>query len=333
MPETIAILTGATGWLGRSLTAALLQRGRRVRCLVLPGEEVEASAEIVHGDLRSPVDCSRLLEGARDATLLHTAGVVHPARVRDFFEINARGTDNLLRAAAAAGVRRAVVVSSNSAVGMNRSRDERFDESSPYAPYLGYGRSKMQAELLAREFHRRGELEVVIVRPPWFYGPNQPRRQTLFFEMIRDGRMPIAGDGENLRSMVYVDNLCQGMLLAEGTPAAAGKTYWIADERPYSMSEIVETVARLLDRELGIPCKPPRVRLPALASAFARAADWSLQRVGLYNSKIHVLGELDRNIVCSIDRAKRELGYRPEVSLEEGMRRSIVWCREQGLLR
>jgi nucleoside-diphosphate-sugar epimerase len=218
-------------------------------------------------------------------------------------------------------------------MGANRTRDGRFDESSPYHPYGGYGRSKMLMEQSVAEVQRAGRVETVVVRAPWFYGPHQPARQTLFFEMIRDGRVPIVGDGENIRSMVYLDNLCQGLLLAASTPQASGKTYWIADEHPYTMNEIVDTVERLLERSFGIRCAHRKVRLPALTSRIAELMDRTIQGVGAYHQKIHVLSEMGQTIACSIDTAKRELGYRPTVQLEDGMRRSIAWCLEQGLLR
>jgi nucleoside-diphosphate-sugar epimerase len=93
----------------------------------------------------------------------------------------------------------------------------------------------MEMEKLVGQFYERGDIETVIIRAPWFYGPHQPPRQKFFFEMIRDGKAPVVGGGENLRSMAYTGNLAQGLLLAASRPVAAGQTYWIADERPYSM--------------------------------------------------------------------------------------------------
>lgn len=329
----------------RALTEGLEARAladvplpERVRCLVLPGEAeaLEGAGErveIVVGDIRVPADCAKLCEGARGARLYHCAGVVHPRRVSDFFAINVEGTSNVLAAATAAGVGRAVIVSSNSPIGTNPSPDDVFDEASPYAPYMGYGKSKMLMEQRVRETFERGDLETVVVRPPWFYGPYQPPRQTLFFEMIRDGRAPIVGGGNNRRSMAYIDNLCQGLLLAGAVQSAAGQTYWIADERPYTMNEVIDTVERLLEDELGIPCAHGRMRLPSLASGVAYLVDGALQSVGLYHQKVHVLSEMNKTIACSVEKAKRELGYAPEVALEEGMHRSLRWCVEQGLLR
>jgi nucleoside-diphosphate-sugar epimerase len=331
--EPLAIVTGAAGWLGRRLVETLSGSGRRrVRALILPGQEPPTGAEVVVGDVREAADCERLCAGAKGATLFHCAGVVHPRRVRDFFDVNVSGMENLLRAAATAGARRAVVVSSNSPMGVSSRPDQLFDETSPYVPYMGYGRSKMLMERAVRGFQERGEIETVIARPPWFYGPYQPPRQTLFFRLIRDGKCPLVGGGENRRSMVYIDNLCQGLLLAEAVERANGETYLIADERPYTMNEVLDTVERLLEEEFSIPCAHRRLKLPGVAAEMARLADHSLQKLGLYHQKIHVFSELNKTIAFSIEKAKRELGYRPEIALEEGMRRSISWCVASGLL-
>lgn len=347
LPTQTVLVTGAAGWLGSRLVEAFtrslpdddawgLPPGRlRVRCLVLPGQNaaglrgLSPGVEVLEGDLRNPPDAVRFCGDARGAILFHTAGIIHPRRVAEFHAINARGTQHLLDAAIQAGVKRAVVMSSNSPCGCNPHPDHRFDEWSPYRPYMNYGRSKMQMELAVKA--RAGEIETVIIRAPWFYGPNQPPRQTLFFQMIRDGRAPIVGGGRNLRSMAYVDNLCQGLLLAAMVERAAGQTYWIADRRPYSMNEIVDTVERLLETEFGQKCAHKRLRLPGIASAMAFVADKTLQALGVYHQKIHVLSEMNKTIACSVAKAGRELGYAPRVALEEGMRRSLRWCVERGI--
>ena len=118
--------------------------------------------------------------------------------------------------------------------------------------------------------------------------------------------------------------------LAATVPGAAGRTYWIADERPYSMNEIVDTVERLLESEFDQKCAHRRLRLPWLTGEVAGVVDWTLQSLGLYNQKVHVLSEMNKTIACSIDRARLELGYDPRISLEEGMRRSLRWLQEAG---
>ncbi|MBI2821329.1 MAG: NAD-dependent epimerase/dehydratase family protein [Acidobacteria bacterium] len=347
MPSTL--VTGAPGWLGTRLVRVLVEGlpelpalprpdlAGGIRCLAIPGSDVSRLSgvgrvvEVQPGDLRDTGSVEAFFQGAAGAALFHCAGVIHPTRgVREFFEVNVEGTRRLLQAAEEAGVRRAVVVSSNSPTGTNPHRDHLFDEASPYHPYMGYGRSKMLMEQIVGQFQARGKLETVIVRPPWFYGPDQPPRQTLFFRMIKEGTMPIVGDGENKRSMAYVDNLCQGLLLAAATPGAAGQTYWIADRRPYTMNEIVDTVERLMENEFGVAVSHKRLRLPTLVGEAATLCDRLLQGLGLYHQKIHVLSEMNKTIACSVAKAQRELGYDPIVELEEGMRRSLAWLRENG---
>jgi nucleoside-diphosphate-sugar epimerase len=342
----LVLVTGAAGWLGSRLVESLLRglpehdelktppANLRIRVLLLPGQDCAAlrklsdRIEVVTGDIRNPADCEKFCADAKGAILFHTAGIIHPKRVREFYDINRDGTTNLLDAAIAAGLKRAVVVSSNSPCGCNPHPDHLFDERSPFNPYMHYGRSKMEMELAIRK--RATKLETVIIRAPWFYGPNQPPRQTLFFQMIRDGKGPIVGSGNNLRSMAYVDNLCQGLVLAAIRERTAGQVYWIADERPYAMNEIVDTIERLLETEFGHKCAHKRMKLPGIASEVAWLVDKTLQSLGLYHQKFHVLSEMNKTIACSVARARAELGYRPTVALEEGMRRSLKWCVENG---
>jgi len=342
----LVLVTGAAGWLGSRLVESLVRglseheelklpvANLRIRLLLLPGQDAaslqkkSARIEIVTGDIRNAADCAKFCADAKGAVLFHTAGIIHPKCVREFYEINRDGATNLLDAAIKSGVKRAVIVSSNSPCGCNPHPDHLFDELSPFNPYMNYGRSKMEMELAVRE--RSARIETVLIRAPWFYGPNQPPRQTLFFQMIRDGKAPIVGSGNNLRSMAYVDNLCQGLILAAIRERAAGQVYWIADKRPYSMNEIVDTIERLLEQEFGHACKHKRMKLPGFASEVAWLADKALQALGIYHQKIHVLSEMNKTIACSVARAERELGYKPTVALEEGMRRSLRWCAENG---
>jgi len=346
---TDVLVTGAHGWLGINLVSGLVKGlsgderfakprdNLRVRCLVMPGQDTKEirklfpSIEVAEGDIRKAGDCAKFCENAKGSVLYHTAGIIHPRRVSEFYEINVAGTAKLLDAAINAGVKRAVVVSSNSPCGCNPHPEHLFDELSPYRPYMNYGKSKMQMELAIRERQQQGRIETVIIRAAWFYGPNQPPRQTLFFQMVRDGKAPVVGGGENLRSMSYTDNLCQGLMLAASNERANGQVYWIADKRPYSMNEVIDTIERLLENEFGQKCSHKRMRLPGIAAEIALMADATLQTLGVYNQKIHVLSEMNKTIACSVARAEKELGYRPTVSLEEGMRRSMVWCREQGI--
>lgn len=343
-PPRTTVVTGAAGWLGRALVHRLLADPQRpaLRLLVhstadaadlrafVDGAASSSTVEIIIGDVAKADTAARLLHGlTTDTDVLHTAGIIHPKRVRQFYEVNTNGTRHLAQAAGDAGVRRFVHVSSNSPFGTNPDRADTFRHDEPFHPYLGYGASKMQAEMAVNEAVAAG-LDATIVRPPWFYGPFQPPRQTTFFRMVRNGKFPVIGKGDQRRSMVYVDNLVDGVLCAELVPAARGKGYWIADDRAYTVEEIVETVGRALTDE-GLSVKPATTSLPTIAARVAELGDRVLQGVGVYQQQLHVLGEMGHSIAVDISRSTAELGYVPQVALYEGMRRSIRWCLDQGL--
>ena len=343
--ERDVFVTGAAGWLGLNFLDALAHGLKEcpalqhttapvVRGLVLNGsdqsaiEDIDSRIKGFVGDVRNVSAIRQFLEDATNSVVFHLAGIIHPNRVKEFYAINVEGTRNVLKGAKAAGAKRVVVMSSNSPIGCNPHEDHQFDEESPFHPYMHYGKSKWKMELLVEEFRR--DLDVVVIRAPWFYGPRQPERQTLFFSMIKNGKFPMIGNGRNRRSMSYVDNLSQGLILAGLLPQAHNQTYWIADETPYSMSEIITTIGDVLKSDFNMPVRPPKVHLPGLISDVAQMADWSLQSLGVYHQKIHVLSEMSKSIACSVNKAKRELGYRPAVSLREGMRRSVQWCLDHG---
>ncbi len=344
----IVLLTGATGWLGRRVLSALLREigdlptprveVAKLRALVPVGEPfhalTERGVEVVQGDLRDPSALADFTKGAQDGLLIHVAGIIHPPGRTSYFDaINHLGAMSVYEAAGRAGVRRAVVISSNSPFGYNPTPDDRFTEESPFQPYMGYGRSKMKMEqALLRKIADGTSPECVILRPPWFYGPGQPPRQTLFFTMIKKGKFPLMGTGENKRSMGYVDSLAQGILLAAAHPDATGETFWLADRRPYSMNEIISTVRAVLREDFGMTVSGNTLRVPSVVADVARLCDGALQGIGLYHQKIHVLSEMNLTITCDIEKAERILGYDPQIELREGMRRSIEWCLANDLV-
>jgi nucleoside-diphosphate-sugar epimerase len=333
------VVTGAAGWLGQNLVRALAQQPERgrIRCLVHEGadaavlEVIDPRIEVVAGDVRDPAVIDELFADVKGASVIHAAAVIHPARaVRELFDVNVGGTQLVLDRARRVGAARFVHVSSNSPFGANHANTDRFDEDSPFAPYMAYGRSKLEAEQLVQRSYERGDLATVIVRPPWFYGPFQPERQTQFLSAVRRGRFPLVGPGTQRRSMVYTGNLVQGVLLAERVPAAVGNAYWIADAEPYALQDVLRTVRDALAAE-GLPVSNRRpLPIPRLAGVVAEKLDGLAQASGRYIQVLHVLGELKDTIACDISRARKDLGYEPSVALLEGMRASVRWCLARG---
>ena len=335
------LITGANGWLGKALVKSLVyglknseefknpQKKLNIRCLLLPGEnsnflkKQSDSIEIMHGNLTSREDCDNFMINYRESLLIHCAGIIHPNRTKEFYDINVSGTNNLLKSAIKNKIKKVIIISSNSPCGTNPDNDHLFDEKYRYNPYLHYGKSKMIMEKLAIDYINSGNIKGTIIRPPWFYGPFQPERQKQFYKMIINGTVPVVGSGENKRSMACTLNICQGIFRSAITEKSNGKIYWIADENPYTFNQIIRTIKNVFENEFGIMCKNNMFRLPNLISGVAYYTDKIIQNMGYYNKKLHVLSEMNKTIACSIGHAKKELQYRPDFDLYEGTYLSI----------
>jgi nucleoside-diphosphate-sugar epimerase len=317
-------VTGCNGWLGKNLVKKLVADKKysdNLRGIDIKITDDIDGINLGLGSVTKYDDCLKFTKGLDQ--VIHTVGIIHPKKVMDFYNINVKGTDNIVRACIENGVKRIIYISSNSVYGTSLYC---MTEMTTPEPYMNYGISKLMAENLVVENSIYSDLEHIILRPCWFYGEGQPDRQTKLFKMIQKGKPMIFGDGNNLRSMSYVGNTIQAIQLAMKT-TEVNEQYWIADERPYTTNEIYATIAKLL----GVKNFKPR-HIPGIACSVGRFGDYALQRVGKYNQYVHVLGEMDLDIACNINKAKRELLYYPKVDLEEGMRRSIEWCKANGQL-
>jgi nucleoside-diphosphate-sugar epimerase len=336
------LITGGAGWLGSRFVEVLsIGYGGKgkinswgIKCLVHPNDDTRflkklqkknKRLSVVYGDITKREDIAGLLAGIN--IVFHIAGLVHPRKIKELYEVNTEGTQNLLLEAERAGAKRFVYVSSNSVAGTNTKKHIPLTEETSPNPYMAYGKSKYMAENLVNNFNCINGMETVILRPCWFYGPNQPARQTTFFKMIARGNPLVFGDGSSIRSMSYVDNTVQAMLLAAEKKAAIGQTYWISDARPYTTREIYQTIGDIL----GVKKLRPRY-LPNIVSSVFYLGDKVLQWLGLYIKEVHVAGEMNKDIFCSNEKAIKELGYNPRIALREGMERSIGWCKKKGLI-
>lgn len=336
-------VTGGDGWLGRNFLEALraetyepsslAARYKKINVLSLSDQVVEGNFEAQQsfGDIRDKNVRSEFLSGCEGGTLINIAGVIHPKFFsRELWQVNNLAISSLAKLAFQKGMKKAVFLSSNSVCGFNNDELPIFDECSPIDPYMKYGASKSALENnLAEISNEFPDCQVIVIRSPWFYGPFQPKRQTRFFQLIKNGSFPIFGDGTHRRSMVYTENLVHGLFQSLDYETTGFEIFWIADERPYSWNEIIATVQNIFRGDYGFDVKQARY-LPKIIPDIARYIDGTVQNIGLYNQNIHVLSEMNLDIVCSIEKAKKVLGYRPRVEIKEGMKRSINWCIENG---
>jgi dihydroflavonol-4-reductase len=311
------LVTGATGFTGGHLARRLRRLGHGVRALVRRGAraaDLEAAGiTVVEGDVRRRADVMRATRGVRG--IYHLAAAFRAAGEPDDFyrDVNLRGTENVVEAARTNGVERLIHCST---IGVHGDVKEiPSTESSPFNPGDIYQQTKLEGELVT---------QAVIVRPASIYGPGDLRFLKLF-RAIQARRFLMFGSGRTLWHPVYIDDLVDGFLLCGEREEALGRTYILAGERHVTLSEWVAAIARAV----GVP--PPRGRLPywplAASAAICEAVCRPLRiDPPLYRRRAAFFAN-DR--AFRIDKARRELDYRPEVAIEDGVQRTAIWHFEQ----
>jgi nucleoside-diphosphate-sugar epimerase len=322
-----ALVTGASGFIGRHLVAELGGR-ERVRALVLPDEQVDlAGAEIARGDVTRPDSLETALRGVR--TVYHLAAVVGDWGPDALFQrINVEGTRNLLTAAARAGVERVVVVSSLVVYG-SQLLTEVCDEERPREQGCGpYSRSKAAQEQIALDFDRFRRVPVTVVRPGNVVGPGSRNWVDMPAALLRAGRGLLVDGGDGDAAFTWVDNLVDLIVLAGRAPAAAGRIYNANDGCGVTWRRYFSDLARLAG------ARPPRMSVPAraaLGAAAAMEAAWRAarkQRRPLLTREAVTL--LASRHPVPIVRAACELRFAPRVEYGEALERLARYLRDQG---
>lgn len=322
------LVTGSPGWLCNRLVEVMCKRKMNTRCLVLKGMNTDylekLGAEIVYGNV---LDYSSLLPATDSIDkVIHAVGILHPKKSKTFYQINMEGTKNMLAACVTKNVKKFLYISSNSAQGCNLDRNVPMTEDGPDIPYTDYGKSKWKAEQIVKKFQKEKKLQTVILRPCWFYGPDPGPIMIELINYIKKGNPPIFGSGENLRTMSYIDNTVEAILLAINNDKTNGNTYWIGDEKPYRLIDVYNEFAKQLD----VKIKPRKI--PWCICQLAEKLDIFLGKFGQYNKHLHVCGETGHDIWCDIKKAQNDFGYNPQISLHEGVKRTIESVQKLGLL-
>jgi nucleoside-diphosphate-sugar epimerase len=322
------LVTGATGFTGGHLARELVRRGNSVRALVRDPARAQALAaegmELAPGDLVDADAVRRAAEGCD--VVYHIAAVYREARHGDDYyrRVNVGGTQNVLDAARAAGVGRVVHCST---VGVHGDIAKvPADETAPFSPGDAYQDTKLEAELLAAREFANG-LGGTIFRPVGIYGPGDLRFLKLF-KTVYNGTFRMAGKGDVLYHMTFIDDLVDGIIRCGEVPAAAGQTYILSGPRYTTVRELVEAVATAEGR------KAPRGSIPmAPLMAAATLCEWLCKPLGI-EPPLHRrrLDFFIKDRAFSSDKARRELGYQPRVDLAEGLARTFAWYRETGRL-
>lgn len=323
------LVTGATGFIGSHLVEALVQRGAQVRCLV---RNTSHLGWVKHCPVEFTVGDCREMESLRQAVqdveqVFHLAGATMAVKEQTFFEVNGRGTENLVKACIENNTRleKFIYLSSQAAAGPCLS-DGKKKESDPCEPVSPYGKSKLLGEEMA--LSHAHELPLLILRPCAVYGPRDKGFFTLF-KCLSKNIKPCLSDHDQLISMCYVEDLVQAMLLAAEAQTESGEIFFLSDGHDYRMEEIGD----FFEQALGIHALKLRLPQPLLfgagciAECFARVTG---------KPSIMSRGKVKEmrctNWLCDIDKARTILGFEPLIALARGAALTAAWYRKENWL-
>ncbi len=322
------LITGATGYIGGKLADYYVQRGMHVRLLVRSPKKLDPelcnSCQVFEGDITTPGTIASAAIGA-DA-VLNAAGLLGHwgLKYQQLYDVNVKGTLNLIRAAFDKGVSRVVHLSAGGVTGP--VGDEPADETYQPQPVTAYERTKWEGEKSALKLAGDEDLNLLILRPTFTYGPSDPHKLALF-KAIYMGRFAYIGDGLSTVHPIYIDDLITGIDLGLRSTQKQ-KSIILGGPQPVTKNELIAGIANAL----GV--KEPKLRLPvsiARILAFKCELLAGVLKFAPPITKSRILA-LSRNWGYSIERAQKELNYVPVVDLNEGLKRTVSWYREHGWL-
>lgn len=309
------LVTGATGFVGRFLCAELVAKGWLVRAAIKSEEDImrlpQGVQPVIMGFIGPDTEWVRALSGVE--IVFHLSARVHVVNeqasdpMSAFRRDNAAGTERLAREAVAAGVKRLVFTSTIKVNGEVTS--EPLTPDSPPQPSDPYSISKWEAEQILRAIGSETALEVVIVRPPLVYGPEVKANFLSLMKIVHRGMLLPLASVSNKRSLIYVENLVDALIVCAGHPAAAGKTYLVSDGDDVSTPELVRRLASGLRKPARlIPFPPSLLRLAGRITGNSAAVDRLLFSLFVDSGKI-----------C------KDLDWQPPFPMMEGLRKTGEW--------
>ncbi len=324
------LVTGATGFIGSHLTEELHKKGYEIRCIIRKSSNLHwikhLPIKYIHADYKNKKILHKAVENID--IVYHAAGVTKSKTKLGYFEGNHIPTKNLLEAILEANVNisRFVHISSQAAVGPSLN-GKPIDENTPFHPITTYGISKMEAEKECLKL--MNQLPITIVRPPAVYGPRD-RDVFEFFNTMNKGIQPMIGFSDTYVSLVHVKDLVNGIILCGEKRNAVGNTYFISSERYYNWRELGDITSGILNKNVI------RIRIPNWVVYVIAGLSEFLSYFGTKPALLNIEKAKDitqRYWTCSIEKAKKELGYSETFTIREGIEDTIKWYRSNDWLR
>ncbi len=311
------LVTGSTGFIGRSLCEKLTEKNLKAWGTVLAGESVEslpANVEVVPIEPIGPeTKWYEALEGID--TVVHLAARVHVMDEKDddplkaYRHANVYGTEHLAREAANHGIKRFVFLSSVKVLG--EETEVPYCENAPPQPMDPYGISKHEAEDALWKVAAETDLEVVIIRPPLVYGAGVKANFLNLLKLVHLGIPMPLGAVNNCRSLIYRSNLIDAIVICINHPKAVGQTFLVSDNEDVSTPELIRRVASAM----GCPAR--LFPVPVSVMRFA----------GKLTGKTAAMDRLLGSLVVDSGKIRRELGWNPPFTMAEGLKETAEWYK------
>ena len=320
-----ALVTGSNGFIGSHLVEQLIQRRYEVSCLIRKTSNLrwirDLPVRFIYGDI---TDFNSLIPAVKNMDyVFHLGGVVRAKKEQEFYQANYEGTKNLLRACQQKNpdLKKFIFVSSQAAIGPGFDKIP-LNESDPPRPISIYGKSKLKAEQAVLDY--RPYFPITIIRPPSVYGPRDDDILEIF-KYVKLGIKPLLGMKSKYISLIHVTDLIEGIMLAAESEKSTGQIFFLANPQIYSILEFETAIADAMNKK-AITIKVPEFLIDLVASMTELMAKIT-GKIAIMN-KDKALEMKQRYWLVDSMKARNELSFLTKISLEEGIRETLLWYQQ-----
>lgn len=307
------LITGATGFVGRSLVPALMASGYDVLCAVSKQADWLKAPQVIIDRIELVHDWTPILKGID--IVIHLAAKVHVMKGNvpfdEYTKVNIDATKNLAQQAAQCGVRRFIFLSSIKVNGEFTLEGTPFTEEYTQPIDDPYGKSKLIAEHALLELSKNTNMDVVILRPSLVFGPGVKANFLKMMQLVQKGWPLPFGNINNKRSFVFIDNLISAIIAVIEEPKASNQVYLVSDNESWSLSELLRAIAQNMGQNSRL------FPAPGLLTLF--------KIFGLSALSTRLFGSLE----VSNDKIKTQLGWKPPVTSAEGITKTVKWYKDE----